>query len=61
VSGKARFTVEDILAETLHPGDVIAVPCWHGLTIEMPEDAVLFRVSDAPLMAKLRLKHSAAN
>ena len=29
ISGKARFTAEGGLAETLGPGDVIALPCWH--------------------------------
>ena len=59
VSGKVRFIVEDSFDETLDPGDVIAVPCWHSRKIEARLDAVLFRVSDEPLMRKLGLKRSA--
>src|SRR5262249_51856544 len=29
VSGQARFTAEGSFDETLSPGDVIAMPCWH--------------------------------
>ena len=59
VSGKVRFIVEDSFDETLDPGDVIAVPSWHSRKIEARLDAVLFRVSDEPLMRKLGLKRSA--
>ena len=55
VSGRARFTAEGGLDETLAPGDVIAVPCWHEHAIEAPEDTVVLRVSDEPLLAKLGL------
>ena len=59
VSGKVRFIVEDSFDETLDPGDVIAVPCWHSRKIEVRSDAVLFRVSDEPLLRKLGLKRTA--
>jgi gentisate 1,2-dioxygenase len=59
VSGKVRFIVEDSFDETLDPGDVIAVPCWHSRKIEARSDAVLFRVSDEPLLRKLGLKRPA--
>jgi gentisate 1,2-dioxygenase len=58
--GKARFIVEGGTDETLGAGDVIAVPCWHAHTIEAPEDAIIFRVSDEPLLRKLGLARSAA-
>jgi gentisate 1,2-dioxygenase len=59
ISGSARFTCEGGLAETLGGGDLIAVPCWHAHAIEAPADADIFRVSDAPLLAKLGLARSA--
>ena len=55
VSGAARFTVEDGTEATLTQGDVIAVPCWHEHTIRGESDAVIFRVCDEPLLAKLGL------
>jgi gentisate 1,2-dioxygenase len=61
VSGKARFTAEGEFAETLAPGDVAAMPCWHAHAIEALDDAVVFRVTDEPLMAKLGLVRTAAN
>jgi len=59
ISGSARFTAESGLAETLEPGDVIAMPCWHAHTIEATQDMTLLRVSDEPLLAKLGLARSA--
>ncbi|HEY2228863.1 MAG TPA: cupin domain-containing protein [Xanthobacteraceae bacterium] len=59
VSGRVRFTAEGGLDETLAPGDVIAMPCWHAHTIDAPEDAVVLRVSDEPLLAKLGLAKTA--
>jgi gentisate 1,2-dioxygenase len=61
ISGAARFTAEGGLAETLAPGDVIAVPCWHAHTIEAPQDTTVLRVSDEPLLAKLGLAKTAAH
>jgi gentisate 1,2-dioxygenase len=61
VSGKVRFTIENTLDETLDPGDVIAVPCWHSRKIEALLDSVVFRVSDEPLLRKLGLERTAAN
>jgi gentisate 1,2-dioxygenase len=58
--GKARFTVEGDFAEALGVGDVIAVPCWHAHSIEATEDAVVFRVSDEPVLRKLGLSRTAA-
>jgi gentisate 1,2-dioxygenase len=60
-SGTARFTAEGGLAETLGPGDLIAVPCWHRYAIDAPEDTDIFRVSDEPLLAKLGLGRTAAH
>ncbi len=61
VSGRARFTAEGGLTETLGPGDVIALPCWHEHAIDAPEDTIVFRVSDEPLLAKLGLARTAAD
>jgi gentisate 1,2-dioxygenase len=61
ISGRARFTAEGGLAETLGPGDVIAVPCWHEHAVEAIEDTSILRVSDEPLLAKLGLAKSAAH
>lgn len=58
VSGKARITAEGF-SETLERGDVAAMPCWHAHAIEAPEDTVVLRVSDEPLMAKLGLLRTA--
>ncbi|MGH6769807.1 MAG: cupin domain-containing protein [Xanthobacteraceae bacterium] len=54
VSGKARFRSGEF-DETLGVGDVAAMPCWHAHTIEAPEDAVVFRVTDEPIFEKLGL------
>ena len=61
VSGGARIEVEGGLAQDLAPGDIVAVPCWHSHTITALADAVLFRVSDAPLLEKLGLARTAAH
>jgi len=61
IRGSARFTCEGGLAETLGPGDLIAVPCWHDHAIEAPADTDIFRVSDAPLLAKLGLGRPAGH
>jgi gentisate 1,2-dioxygenase len=55
VSGSVRFTAEDGTDETLGPGDVIAMPCWHTHSYRAESDTVMFRVSDEPLLAKLGL------
>jgi gentisate 1,2-dioxygenase len=60
VSGSARFTPEDGAAEVLGAGDVMAMPCWHAHAIEAVEDAVVFRVCDEPLLAKLGLVRTVA-
>jgi gentisate 1,2-dioxygenase len=59
ISGSARFTAESGLAETLGPGDVVAMPCWHGHTIEAVTDMTLLCVSDEPLLSRLGLARSA--
>ena len=41
-------------------GDVIAVPCWHAHRIDAPDDATIFRVTDAPILEKLGLMKTAA-
>jgi gentisate 1,2-dioxygenase len=61
VSGRARFAAEGGLTETLEPGDVFAVPCWHEHAIDAPEDAIVLRVSDEPLLAKLGLGKTATH
>ena len=60
IAGTARFICEGGLAETLGPGDLIAVPCWHQHRIEAAADTDIFRVSDEPLLRKLGLSRSAA-
>jgi gentisate 1,2-dioxygenase len=59
VSGRARFIADSGTDETLGPGDVIAVPCWHAHSIEAQEDTVVFQVSDEPLLTKLGLVRTA--
>jgi len=61
ISGAARFTCQGGLAETLGPGDLIAVPCWHDHAIEAPADTDIFRVCDEPLLAKVGLARSAGH
>jgi gentisate 1,2-dioxygenase len=61
ISGSARFTAEGGLIEALGPGDVIAVPCWHEHAVDAPQDTVIFRVSDEPLLAKLGLAKTATH
>jgi gentisate 1,2-dioxygenase len=61
ISGSARFSAEGGLSETLGPGDVIAVPCWHEHAVAAVEDTSILRVSDEPLLAKLGLAKSAAH
>src|SRR5262249_44348559 len=58
VSGKARFIAENF-DETAGGGDVVAMPCWHAHTIEAPQDAVVFKVSDDPIFDKLGLARTA--
>ena len=60
VSGKARVTADGGFAETLGMGDVAAIPCWHRHSIEAPEDTVVFRVSDEPILYKAGLLRSAS-
>jgi gentisate 1,2-dioxygenase len=55
VSGRVRFTAKDGTDETLEPGDVLAMPCWHEHGYQAESDCVIFRVSDEPLLAKLGL------
>jgi len=54
VSGKARIAAEGF-SEVLAPGDVAAMPCWNAHAVEAPEDTVVLRVSDEPLMTKVGL------
>ena len=55
VSGKARIRAEGGFDEILSVGDVAAMPCWHSHTIEAPENTVVFKVSDEPILQKLGL------
>jgi gentisate 1,2-dioxygenase len=59
VSGKARITADGGFDEVLDRGDVTAMPCWHSHEIEAVEDAVVFRVTDEPIFAKLGLVRTA--
>jgi gentisate 1,2-dioxygenase len=61
ISGSARFGAEGGLSETLGPGDVIAVPCWHEHAVQAAQDTSILRVSDEPLLAKLGLAKTAAH
>jgi gentisate 1,2-dioxygenase len=61
ISGEAGFTAAGGLTETLGPGDVIAVPCWHEHAVDAPRDTTLLRVSDEPLLAKLGLARIATH
>jgi gentisate 1,2-dioxygenase len=61
VSGEARISIEGGASETLAPGDLMAVPCWHGHRLEAPQDTVVFRVSDEPILRSLGLSRTAAN
>ena len=55
ISGKARVTIEGGTNENLAVGDVITVPCWHAHAIAAEGDAVVLRVTDEPLLAKVGL------
>jgi gentisate 1,2-dioxygenase len=55
IRGKARISAENGFDESLSPGDVVAMPCWHSHRISAGEDAILLRVSDEPLLAKFGL------
>ena len=59
ISGHAALHVAGGFSETLGPGDVIAVPCWHAHTIEAPDDSTIFRVTDEPILEKLGLMKTA--
>jgi gentisate 1,2-dioxygenase len=61
ISGQACFTAAGGLAETLGPGDVIAIPCWHEHAVDAPQDTTILRVSDEPLLAKLGLARTATH
>jgi gentisate 1,2-dioxygenase len=61
ISGHPRFDVEGDFSETLGPGDVVAVPCWHAHSIVAPDDSTIFRVSDEPILEKLGLMRTAAS
>jgi gentisate 1,2-dioxygenase len=60
IRGKARISAEADFQESLSPGDVVAMPCWHAHRISADEDAVLLRVSDEPILAKLGLVRTGA-
>ena len=55
ISGKARIRVEGGSNESLAVGDVITVPCWHAHSLEAEDEAIVFRVTDEPLLAKVGL------
>jgi len=53
ISGSGRTTVD---GESLdwHRGDTIAVPAWQPYSHHVDEDSMLFKVTDRPVMQKLR-------
>jgi gentisate 1,2-dioxygenase len=55
ISGKARVTIEGGTDEHLSVGDVITVPCWHAHSLIAEQDAIVFQVTDEPLLAKVGL------
>jgi gentisate 1,2-dioxygenase len=55
VSGKARVKIEGGADESLSVGDVITVPCWHAHALKAEADAIVFQVTDEPLLAKVGL------
>jgi gentisate 1,2-dioxygenase len=55
ISGRARVEIKGGTNESLAVGDVITVPCWHAHTIVAEGDAIVFRVTDEPLLAKVGL------
>jgi gentisate 1,2-dioxygenase len=59
ISGTARVKVEGGANETLAVGDVMTVPCWHAHALETDEDAIVFQVTDEPLLAKVGLVKTA--
>jgi gentisate 1,2-dioxygenase len=59
IAGKAHVTVEGGAHESLGVGDVMTVPCWHGHSLAAEEDAIVFEVTDAPLLAKVGLVKTA--
>jgi gentisate 1,2-dioxygenase len=59
ISGKARVTIEGESNESLAVGDVITVPCWHAHSLAAEEDAIVFQVTDAPLLEKVGLARTA--
>jgi gentisate 1,2-dioxygenase len=61
ISGEAEIHVEGDMNVSLAVGDVITVPCWHAHTIEGNTDAILLRVTDEPLYAKVGLVRAAVN
>jgi gentisate 1,2-dioxygenase len=59
VAGKARVAVENGSDESLAVGDVMTVPCWHAHSLTAEQDAIVFRVTDEPLLAKVGLVKTA--
>jgi gentisate 1,2-dioxygenase len=55
ISGKARVAIEGGADESLSVGDVVTVPCWHAHSLIADEDAIVFQVTDEPLLAKVGL------
>ncbi len=43
------------------PGDMIAIPSWHDHEVQTSSDAILLRVSDAPLMRMLGWERTASS
>ena len=55
ISGTARVRIDGGANEPLSVRDVITVPCWHAHSLTADEDAIVFQVTDEPLLAKVGL------
>jgi gentisate 1,2-dioxygenase len=59
IAGGARVEVEGGANNCLAVGDVMTVPCWHAHSLVAEEDAIVFQVTDEPLLAKVGLVKTA--
>jgi gentisate 1,2-dioxygenase len=59
IAGRARIEVQGGANDSLAVGDVMTVPCWHAHSLVAEEDAIVFQVTDEPLLAKVGLVKAA--
>ena len=59
IGGKLRIAIEGGTNESLAVGDVITVPCWHAHALTAEADAIVFQVTDEPLLAAAGLVKTA--